>query len=85
MSTEPVHAPLPLHVPGVVSMPFAHEALTHTVAGPYFAHAPALHVPSVPQLVAAVIAQRWCGSTAPSLAAPQVPSAPLPLSAAEQA
>jgi hypothetical protein len=35
-----LHVPCPSHVPGVLRRVPAHDGCTHTVSGPYFAHAP---------------------------------------------
>ncbi len=71
-----VHAPLPLHNAADVSDPAAHDDAPHTVPAGQSSHAPALHLPSVPQVagVAAVHSPR--GSAVPSVASEQVPFVP---------
>ena len=64
-------------------LPAVH-ADAHTVAAGQSAHAPAWHVPLVPQLDAAVTTHRPRGSSTPFVAGAQVPFVP-PLSAAEHA
>jgi hypothetical protein len=81
-----LHVPEPLQVAAEVWFPvkLEHDAAVHTVPEGQSRHAPALHVPSKPQLDAAVAAQRLRGSTVPSTTLPQVPFA-FPLSVAEHA
>ena len=76
------HVPEPLQL-AVLWDPPAHDVVQSVPEG-QSAHAPALHLPSRPQLVCAVAAQRPRGSVVPLVAALQVPSAP-PVSAPAQA
>jgi hypothetical protein len=65
----PLQVPEPLQVPSVVCIPDEHDAVAQTVPEGQSSHAPALHFPSVPQLEAAVAAQRLRGSSVPFVAA----------------
>jgi hypothetical protein len=65
VTIEPVQVPAPSHLPTVVCMPPAHDALTQTVVAAHFAQAPASHVPSVPQLAAVFTRQTPRGSGLP--------------------
>ena len=76
--------PAPSQARAGVSVPPEHDAAAHTLPAGQSRHAPARHVPSVPQVDAAFAAQRPRGSAVPSVTVPQAPSAP-PVSAAEQA
>jgi hypothetical protein len=78
----PLHTPAPSQAPAVVAVPPEHTL--HAVPEGQRSHAPALHLPSVPQLAEAVAAQSPRGSVLPSVALAQVPFAP-PVRAAEQA
>ena len=66
------------------SAPPEHDTAPHTVPEGQSSHAPALQLPSAPQVDAGVAEQRPRGSALPSAAAAQVPSVP-PVFAAEQA
>jgi hypothetical protein len=77
-----VHAPLPSHSMAVEIMLPVHDcAAPHDVDAGHFEHAPALHLPSVPQVLIAVVAHIPRGSAAPFVALAHVPSLP-PVSAA---
>ena len=79
--------PVPLHVFGPVYwlVPVLQLWLPHEVPAGQKAHAPApSHIPVKPQVLAAAAVQSLCGSLL-ALAAPQVPSEPLSLSAAAHA
>ena len=79
--------PVPLHVFGPVYwlVPVLQLWLPHEVPAGQKAHAPApSHIPVKPHVEAADAAQSLCGSLL-ALAAPQVPSEPLSLSAAAHA
>jgi hypothetical protein len=78
------HAPEPLHVAAGIATPPAHEAAPHAVPDGQSAQAPALQLPSRPQVDAAMATHRLRGSGAPFKAGPQVPFM-LPFSAAEHA
>ena len=83
--TPDAQVPAPLQVAAEVSLPPEHEAAVQTVPEGQRSQAPPEHLPSVPQVEAAVAAHRPRGSVAAFLALPQVPSAPDCLSAAEHA
>jgi hypothetical protein len=76
--------PAPSHARAAVSVPPAHDAVAQTVPEGQSRQLPLVHLPSVPQVEAAVAAQTPRGSAEPSITAPHVPSVP-PLSAAEHA
>jgi hypothetical protein len=81
----PVQVPWPSQAPGVVCIPAVHEALApHAVPAGQLSHAPAWHLPSLPQVAGAVMTQIARGSGPPSIAAAQTPFA-APVSAAEHA
>jgi hypothetical protein len=73
-----------LQVGAATWLPPEHEPAPHTVPDGQSLQAPPLHLPSVPQVDAAVAAQRSRGSLLPSVATLHVPFTP-PVSAAEQA
>jgi hypothetical protein len=77
-----VHAPEPLHAV-VLCWPTEHD-VAHTVPDGQSRQRPPLHLPSVPQLDAAVTAHSPRGSVVPFEATPHVPFAP-PVSAAAHA
>jgi hypothetical protein len=76
--------PTPLHVPALVCIPAEHEPGMQSEPEGQFRHAPALHLPSVPHVDAAVATQTLLGSVVPLVAAAHVPLTP-PVSAAEHA
>jgi hypothetical protein len=78
----PLHVPAPSQEPVVTAIP--PEQTAHEVPAGQLSQAPALHLPSVPQLDASVTAQTPRGSLSPSITVLQVPFA-APVRAAEQA
>jgi hypothetical protein len=79
-----LQVPAPLHAGAAVWFPPEHDPAPHTVPESQSRQAPALHLPSVPQLDAAVTAQRPRGSGLPFVASAHVPFVP-PVSALEHA
>jgi hypothetical protein len=73
-----LHVPCPSHVPGVFSRVPAHDGGTHTVSGPYFAHAPnPSQAPVWPHFAAPLSLQTLRGSGTPWSIGQQVPSRPV--------
>jgi hypothetical protein len=78
------HEPAPLQVAAAVLVAPRHDAEPQRVPDGQFRHAPALQLPSVPHVEAALTAQTPRGSAIPFVAVAHVPFVPL-VSAAEHA
>jgi hypothetical protein len=81
---EPVQLPLPSQAPALVCIPPAHDAVTQAVPDAQSLHAPPSHVPTLPQVAAAVVPQMPRGSVVPLVALAHVPFVP-PVCSAEHA